>query len=351
MDLNEIFRGLFGLPNRRRNDDDWQNKQPGHLDDDDDDDEDDAFSFGFNSHGQDNSDKSRTEFFFGFPGGRGGLDGMFEHFHGDMQRQMEHLHQQMEDMMKGFGSIDFPPVEHFPPKTPAHPPMVDSGDEKRNPNPFQWFGTISPFFRHHGPPRSPATSPRDFMLKDEDGSEDFGIKKSPLLPIPDKENLSKKGDTDLDGKLSEEDIMSLVKSPSPDSQQISRPRRQQPQFFSSSSSVTFSSFQGADGKVEQKKVVRDSEGREHTTITRSLGDKSHSVTTIIGNDGKQEKHETFTNMAEDEIGGFEKNWSESSQKRHPPINPAIPADSLIKPDSEISPHDRDLFSRLFGPKN
>ena len=56
-------------------------------------------------------------------------------------------------------------------------------------------------------------------------------------------------------------------------------------------------------------------------------------------------------MISDEIGGFEKNWSESSQKRRPPINPAIPADSLIKPDSEISPHDRDLFSRLFGPKN
>ena len=45
-------------------------------------------------------------------------------------------------------------------------------------------------------------------------------------------------------------------------------------------------------------MVRDSQGREQTTITRSLGDQSHSVTTKIGEDGKQEKHETFTNMAE-----------------------------------------------------
>lgn len=35
-------------------------------------------------------------------------DHMFHHFHDEMQKQMDSLHQQMEEMFKQFGAVDFP---------------------------------------------------------------------------------------------------------------------------------------------------------------------------------------------------------------------------------------------------
>lgn len=42
-----------------------------------------------------------------FFGSLNGLEDMFEHFHGDMQRQMEAIQKEMEDIMRGFGAVDF----------------------------------------------------------------------------------------------------------------------------------------------------------------------------------------------------------------------------------------------------
>lgn len=51
-------------------------------------------------------------------------------------------------------------------------------------------------------------------------------------------------------------------------------------------------------KIEQKKTVRDSSGREETTVTRTLGDKSHTLTTRVDPSGIPETTETFTNIDE-----------------------------------------------------
>lgn len=50
--------------------------------------------------------------------------------------------------------------------------------------------------------------------------------------------------------------------------------------------------------MEQKKTVRDSSGREETTVTRTMGDKSHTVTTRVDQSGIPETVETFTNIDE-----------------------------------------------------
>lgn len=48
--------------------------------------------------------------------------------------------------------------------------------------------------------------------------------------------------------------------------------------------------------MEERRIVRDSSGREEETITRKIGDSSHSVTTITGEGGVVEKQETFQNI-------------------------------------------------------
>lgn len=50
--------------------------------------------------------------------------------------------------------------------------------------------------------------------------------------------------------------------------------------------------------MEQKKVVRDSSGREQSTVTRSIGEQTHSVTTILDEQGRKEHREDFNNMDE-----------------------------------------------------
>ena len=51
-------------------------------------------------------------------------------------------------------------------------------------------------------------------------------------------------------------------------------------------------------RIEEKRTVRDSSGREETTVTRTIGDKSHSVTTRVDPSGIPETTETFTNVDE-----------------------------------------------------
>lgn len=49
-------------------------------------------------------------------------------------------------------------------------------------------------------------------------------------------------------------------------------------------------------RVEQRKTVRDGEGNEEVTVTRSIGDQSHSVTIKKDKSGVEEKIENFNNI-------------------------------------------------------
>lgn len=347
MDIGEVFRRFFGIPSYsysyRPREPDFPNLPS----------ESERFHPEERNFEDDGcyDDNENIEFFFESPGNKNGLDGMFEHFNGGIFAQMEQLHRQMDDMMRGFGAINFPPVDNIPSLPPNSPPSADKNEDSRHGNGSIWFGNRSPF-SNIGSSEKP-NSPRDFMLKDGENdtevSDPTPSKKLPKIgPIYTPGKPEKIQDSDLDGSLSDHDILSLVKPQvdTPRQQQPLQPRQHQPAgFFSSSSSVSFSSFTGADGKVEKKKVVRDSTGREETTVTRSLGDQSHSVTTVTNQDGSQEKHETFQNMDEKDVGSFENVWNSPSQK---PRN--HPADQLVQPNvmPRIDLHDQDLFSKLFG---
>ena len=53
--------------------------------------------------------------------------------------------------------------------------------------------------------------------------------------------------------------------------------------------------------MEERRTVRDSSGREETTVTRRMGDSSHTVSTIRDEQGHEEKYETFKNIEKGEI--------------------------------------------------
>ena len=53
--------------------------------------------------------------------------------------------------------------------------------------------------------------------------------------------------------------------------------------------------------VEERRTVRDSSGHEETTVTRRMVDKSHVVSTIRDEQGRELKREVFNNVDKGEI--------------------------------------------------
>lgn len=324
MDSREFIRRFLGFP---------RNPSRPHFDED------------FVSEGNANRDDGFSLFF----GDRSsGLEGMFEHFHGDMWRQMDALHRQMEEMMTGFGTIDFHSSVELP-QLPAPSPNDPGQHEEKKV--FSWNFGPTPFFR-----QTEKKSPRDFMLKegtDSDLTSRPALSPSPrkgrnaelgsVVPfnIPGSQNT---GDTDLDGKISEEKLLQLIKQPT----QIISPSKDQPGVFSAKKSVSVSTFRAPDNKIEHKRTVRDSSGREENTITRTIGDKSYTVTTVTEKDGSQHQHEAFRNMDETEVSKFEDEWN-----RKKPIHSISSAEPMLSP--KVGPlldlDEKSLFSRLFDSRN
>ncbi|XP_059143374.1 HCLS1-associated protein X-1-like [Physella acuta] len=327
--IGEILRRFFGFGNPR--------KRPEYFDFDDEQHEDCDCNNG-------DDDREGVNFF----GKNFDMEHMFEHFHGDMQRQMAALHRQMEDMMKGFGVVDFSTVFESPRvPLPKDDPTPSINDKSSSDNVIVW---ASPFFKRPG--GGIKKNPRDFMLKDgvEEDTKPVivppngGTNRIPnLFAVP--PTSDGLGDTDLDGKIPDNKLLDIIKAPSEEIQAVEPYRHSKPGFFSSTKSYSFSRIMGPDGKVEKKEVVRDSSGREETTVTRSVGDKSYSFTTIRKPDGTQEERETINNLNETEINRFKDLWNEPAKPSL--IAPEKP--SLIAPPmSELNPEDKDLFSKLFG---
>lgn len=277
------------------------------------------------------------------------LDAMFEHFQQDMFVQMESLHSLMEDMFRGYGAMDFPSADFsFPSIMPNDQDKGGSGH-----NIFTWSGP-SPFFRRGN--ELPQKTPRDYMLKEDQEiispkEKVPVIKRGPSLSPPklDKIGPTKIEDTDLDGKISDENVLALIQGPEEKTRDanVQSPKSRPGKFFSSQS-VHISTFNGPDGKMEHKKVVRDSSGREESTVTRSIGNKSYSVTTVTDNAGVQEKHENLQNMDEGELSKFEELWSKPLYKKPS----TSPGDYMLSPKSpagnSVDPQDLGLFYKLFG---
>lgn len=220
---------------------------------------------------------------------------------------------EMEDMFKQFGAVEF-----FP--------GIQQPDSSKIPQ-----------------------NPRDHMLKDSEGNDSkpsviqphkfwspFRGPFSSRLPI-----AGKKEDKDLDGKLEVDDVAKLFDKSSSQLETITQPR-----IFSSRQSISVSTFRGPDGSLEQKRTVRNSDGTEETTITRSKGEQSHTVTIKRDKAGIEEKIENFNNMDESDVRDFNKSWNSPHQQ------PTLPySDQLLKDkDNQVNTHNSDesLFNKFFG---
>nr|CAD7571327.1 unnamed protein product [Timema californicum] len=101
-------------------------------------------------------------------------------------------------------------------------------------------------------------------------------------------------------------------------------------------SVTSKTIRRPDGSVEHHRTVRNNQGQEETTVTRQIGDQSHSLTTQTDRNGVQQRVEKFVNLDEGKLDEFENKWNKQYQ-------PAVPKLS----DDETRPHNWFPFDKFF----
>ncbi|XP_061174128.1 HCLS1-associated protein X-1-like [Saccostrea echinata] len=265
------------------------------------------------------------------PGNRRGRD-EFEDFNsiftesfGDMEKHMEMMQREMETIFRRFGAMDIP-FDSFPERDPS----------RREDN------------------------PRDSMLKEADSPPES--RTSPPLPQPwghrhffddffrkfDAQEPGIKEDKDLDKEAKDIDIAQVFTDPKSG---IVPSAPQRGGIFSSGSSISVTTIRGADGRVEQKRTVRDSSGREETTVTRTVGDQTHTVITKVDPSGTPETTETFTNIDEGNKKDFNDKWDNSARNpSQPMLLPDNPQKKPGQPDDR-SFYDRLFEMRLFGPKD
>ncbi|XP_052102715.1 HCLS1-associated protein X-1-like isoform X2 [Mytilus californianus] len=281
--------------------------------------------------------------------------GMF-FFHFDLNRQMESMQREMEDMFRNFGAVEFfPGSQHPEVRNPQNPrDLMLKGNEHKE---EIFMQPRQPF----APESRTQQNPRDQMLKDNEEKKEskpyfiqpftpFRSPFSPRLPA-----TEKREDSDVDGKLGVDDVAKLFDSPK------SQPefRMEQPKTYSYNRSFSFTTSRGPDGRVEQRKTVRDGDGNEEVTVTRSIGDQSHSFTIKKDKSGVEEKIENFKNMDEKDMNKFNRTWKSQQQPslpeskgdqmirdNHPDLRDNIP---VIKDSTDASLFHK-FFNGWFKPK-
>lgn len=142
-----------------------------------------------------------------------------------------------------------------------------------------------------------------------------------------------KADSDLDGKISAEELSKVWKEPS--SHQIVPAEKPRNSFSFNFSKVNKFQIVNPDGTVEKRQTFKDSNGNERTVITRQMGEKIHEIITTRDKDGSETKTENLINMDENEMKSFYDKW-----KTRTPKNPT--ADSNQGTDFP--------WQKLFGPE-
>ncbi|EGI64183.1 hypothetical protein G5I_07343 [Acromyrmex echinatior] len=134
---------------------------------------------------------------------------------------------------------------------------------------------------------------RDRMLKSE--PDTFAIADVPI------EN---KVDTDLDGRSPVE----FSKMWNKENMEITKPSIST---FSIGKSVRKEIIRRADGTIEKKHVIRDSEGNEETIISKEADNKTYVVTIKKDKNGIETRSEDLFNMDENELKDFNQKWDSS----------------------------------------
>ncbi|KYN02461.1 PREDICTED: uncharacterized protein LOC108774226 [Cyphomyrmex costatus] len=115
--------------------------------------------------------------------------------------------------------------------------------------------------------------------------------------------IEDKVDTDLDGRGTVE----FSKMWNKENMEITKPFV--PNNFSfSGRSVRKEIIRRADGAIEKKQIIRDSEGNEETIISKEANNKTYVVTVKKDKNGVETRSEDIFNMDESELNNFNEKW-------------------------------------------
>ncbi|XP_044028575.1 HCLS1-associated protein X-1 [Siniperca chuatsi] len=273
MSVFDLFRGFFGVPggHYRGRRDPFFDAMTHDDDDDDDDDEEDGFYYdGFRGDQQDPFDSAWR---FGFSFGPDGMRIQDPPVFGHVLREMEEIFSQLgrRDGQPESGHFGVPSI--MPPPPPQD--RAGRGGGGYSGNPLRDFMLKSHDNDPQGPQSGPSREPRN------DGHPSYESPEFPSSPFNAWTPFSKfndiwkrgpqkapeeerKEDRDLDSAVSSGGLDQILTPPA--GQAPNQPRTRS--FFQS---VRVTKVVKPDGTVEERRTVRDSQGNEETTVTRSRG--------------------------------------------------------------------------------
>ncbi|XP_070155977.1 HCLS1-associated protein X-1 [Polyergus mexicanus] len=167
-----------------------------------------------------------------------------------------------------------------------------------------------------------------FAPEKNDNLRDKVLKSYPDASVTDI-SPKQKIDTDLDGKITAEEFSRMWNKGN-----VETVKPFVPHSFSTGRSVRKEIIRRSDGTIEQKQIIRDSEGNEKTIVSREIGDKKYVITTKKDKNGVETKSEDLFNMDESELKDFTRKWT-------PSINDNI--------DSHDTTLNRFPWEKFFGP--
>lgn len=263
MSVFDLFRGFFGFPGghyRGRRDPFFEAMT--HDEDEEDDDDEDGFYYdGFRGEQQDPFDSAWR---FGFSLGPDGMRIQEPPLFGQILKEMEEMFSQLGHWDKHSEPGYFGVPRIMPPQGRGE----SEGRGSRG-NPLREFMLKAP---DEPRPQRP-TEPRDTSPSHE--SPFHGWKPFPKFGV--KREDDPKEDRDLDSAVSAGGLDEILTPPA--GQAPNQPRTRS--FFQS---VTVTKVVKPDGTVEERRTVRDGQGNEETTVTRSGGPDHEPVGSDLRDD-------------------------------------------------------------------
>ncbi|XP_074469494.1 HCLS1-associated protein X-1 [Sebastes fasciatus] len=270
MSVFDLFRGFFGVPGGHyRGQRDPFFDAMTHDDDDDDDDEEDGFCYdGLRGDQQDPFDSAWR---FGFSVGPDGMRMQEPPGFGHVLREMEEIFSQLGrwDGQTESGHFGVPSI--MPPPPPQG--RAERGAGRSGGYSLRDYMLKSPYNHPQGPQAGPSREPRndpsyespEFPSSPFHGWTPFSkfndIWKRGPQKSPEEE---RKEDRDLDSAVSSGGLDQFLAPPA--GQAPNQPRTRS--FFQS---VMVTKVVKPDGTIEERRTVRDGQGNEETTVTRSGG--------------------------------------------------------------------------------
>nr|XP_057903189.1 HCLS1-associated protein X-1 [Doryrhamphus excisus] len=257
MSVFDLFRGFFGVPggHYRGRRDPFFDSMTRDEDDDEDDYEDSFYFDGFRGDQQDPFDSAWR---FGFSLGPDGMQIQEPPMFG-------HVLREMEEMFSQLGRWESMPDSGIPSITP--PPQRDRPEKGRSGNPLRDFMLKSPNSDARGTRQdsSPFHESPQFPTSPFHGRTPFSKFNDVWGQRP--QNVpedQRREDRDLDSAVSSGGLDQILAPPADRMPSLPRSRS----FFQS---VTVTKVMKPDGSVEERRTIRDGQGNEETTVTRSGG--------------------------------------------------------------------------------